>query len=136
MARVLIVEDNAPLRNVIKHVLEAAGHQVHEAETGLEAIALIRAQPPEIVISDLVMPDQDGLGLIMTIRKELPAIPVIAMSGGVAHSGLYLDMASKLGAQRVLSKPFTAEQLLAALADVTGGRPKKPGVGADEGATT
>jgi CheY-like chemotaxis protein len=66
------------------------------------------------------MPDQDGLGIIMMIRTEIPLVPVIAMSGGLTNSAMYLDLAKKFGARRVLAKPFSSEQLFAALEDVLG----------------
>jgi CheY-like chemotaxis protein len=117
MARILIVEDNEPFRALLKQMLEIAGHTVTQAATGLAAIEILRLEPPDVVLTDIVMPDQDGLGVIMMVRKE---IPVIAMSGGLTSSPLYLDLAKKLGARRVLAKPFTPEQLFEALEEVFG----------------
>ncbi len=120
MARVLIVEDDEAFRTVLKQMLLTAGHVVMEAASGREAIRALRLEPPDLVLTDLVMPDQDGLEVIMMLRKEIPEIPVIAMSGGLANSPLYLDLAKKLGARRLLFKPFAPEQLFAALQEALG----------------
>lgn len=120
MAHILIIEDDEALRAILKQTLERAGHTVAQADTGRAAIQILRLDAPDVVLTDLVMPDQDGLGVIMMIRNETPEIPVIAMSGGLANSLLYLDLAKKLGARRVLAKPFTPEHLFAALKDILG----------------
>ncbi len=115
MARILIIDDEIDLRTLLVRALKAAGHTVTQAGTGREAIPMLRADPPDLVLTDLVMPDQDGLEVIMMIRKELPAIRVIAMSGGSPRASLYLGLARKLGARVMLAKPFTQEQLFSAL---------------------
>jgi CheY-like chemotaxis protein len=120
MARILVIEDNEPLSAILRHTLEAAGHTVVHAQTGRAGISILRVALLDVVLTDLVMPDQDGIGVIMMIRQEMPEIPVIAMSGGLAHSALYLDLAKKLGARRVLVKPFTSEELFEALAAALG----------------
>ena len=120
MARVLIVEDDESFRALLKETLLAAGHVATEAASGREAIRALRLEPPDVVLTDLVMPDQDGIEIIMMLPKEIPEVPVIAMSGGLANSPLYLDLAKKLGARQVLSKPFAAEQLFAALQGALG----------------
>lgn len=120
MALILIVDDNQALRAVLKQALEAAGHVAAQAGSGRAAIQLIRLQRPDLVLTDLMMPEQDGLEVIMMIQKEFPEIPVIAMSGGTRNSSLYLDMAKKLGARQILAKPFMPDQLFAAIKDALG----------------
>ena len=121
MPRILIVEDDEELRLVLTRALARAGYQVIEAKSGVEALKLLRVEPPDVVLTDIVLPDEDGIGLIMKIRTGYPDIPVLAMSGGVANSALYLDIARKLGARSILAKPFRAEQVLQALEEILPG---------------
>jgi DNA-binding response OmpR family regulator len=121
VSRILIAEDDEPLRLIIAQSLAMAGHTVIQAKTGLEAESLMRREPPDLLITDLVMPDQDGIGLLMLIREEFPDVPVLVISGGVPNTGLYLDIAQKLGARRLLEKPFTPAQLKEAVRQVLGG---------------
>lgn len=118
MARILIIEDDEAFRAILKEALEGAGHSVAEAATGRKAISMIRTDPPEVVLTDLVMPDQDGIGVILMIRDEFPNTPFVAMSGSSINAGLYLNMAKKLGARHVLQKPFGLETMVAAVDDV------------------
>jgi CheY-like chemotaxis protein len=118
-----VIDDNAELRAMLKEMLEAVGHVVAQADNGLTATSMLCREPPDVVLTDLVMPEQDGIGLIMFIRKELPNMPVVAMSGHFAHAPLYLQVARKLGARRVLIKPFSFEALIDALNDALGPRP-------------
>ncbi|MDB6113987.1 MAG: response regulator receiver domain [Lacunisphaera sp.] len=120
MARILIIEDDEPLRALLKHMLEAAGHTVTQAETSRAVLQILRQAPPDVVLTDIIMPDLDGLELIMMIRKEMPKMPVIAMSGAMTNASLYLRLAKKLGARRTLQKPFVPEQLFAAVREVLG----------------
>jgi DNA-binding response OmpR family regulator len=118
MARVLIVEDDQALCSVLQQTLENVGHAVTIAESGRTAIRLLRKDPFDLVLTDLVLPDQDGIEIIMMLRKERPAMPILAMSGRLSNAPLYLAIAQKLGAKQTLSKPFTREQLLAAVTEL------------------
>ncbi len=118
MSRILIVEDDEAFRAVLQQTLERAGHTVLQAPTGLAAMALLKRERVDVVLTDIVMPDQDGLGLLLMMRGEKLTTPVIVMSGGLANSAAYLEIARKLGARRLLAKPFTPEQLFEALRDV------------------
>ncbi len=131
MARILIIEDDELLRHVLAKSLEMAGHQVDQAANGQEGLDLFRAVTPDLVLTDLVMPVQEGVETIMALRRRAPAIPIIAMSGGVPNSGLYLGIASRFGAKRVLAKPFTPQRLLDAVNETLGdaGNGPKPGSG-------
>ena len=95
-----------------------AGHQVIEASDGRQGVELARSMPVDIVVTDLVMPVQEGVETILTLRRERPKLPVIAMSGGVTNSKLYLDIAGKIGAKRMLPKPFTPKALIALIEQV------------------
>lgn len=115
-------------------LLANAGHVVLEASNGKRGVDLHRAEPVDLVITDIVMPDQEGIETIEILRDEWPGLPVIAISGGLANSKIYLALAAKLGARRTLPKPFTPEQLLRLVEEVLSGaaaaEPVKPDSGA------
>ena len=124
MATILLVEDDDGVRGVLKKTLVNAGHEVEDASNGYLAIAAYRRQAPDLVITDLVMPEKDGLETIMELRRLNPSIRIIAVSGGGRTIGLgqlYLDSARALGAARILAKPFTSAALLKAVEDVLAG---------------
>lgn len=113
MASILIIEDDESIRPLISAVLAKSGHSVREAVNGLEGVRLYREAPADLVITDIVMPDQEGLATIIELRRINPSVRIIAMSGGFAFDPkLYLHMASRFGADRVLSKPFQFGELV------------------------
>jgi CheY-like chemotaxis protein len=116
MARILVVEDQRMTAEILRGSLESAGHVVELTDNGDRALALFRARPPDLVITDIVMPVLDGIELISAIRSGASNVPIIAISGG-GHTGNFefLEMARKLGAKEVLRKPVSREQLLAAV---------------------
>ena len=118
MATVLLIDDDDLLRGALMQSLINAGHKVIEASDGLQGCELARSMPVDIVLTDLVMPVQEGVETIMTLRRERPKLPVIAMSGGVTNSKLYLDIAGKIGAKRILPKPFMPKALIALVEEV------------------
>ena len=116
MARILLVDDDEILREMLKISLERLGHTVVQAADGDEALRQCRAQAPDVVLTDLIMPGKEGLETIMELRKLLPKVPIIAMSGGGVNSpGGYLELAGRFGAVRVLSKPFGQPELAEAI---------------------
>ena len=117
MARILIIDDDEALLFTLEATLIAAGHTVATATDGLEAAKLFRFEPFEIILTDIIMPNREGLETIITLHREFPQVGVIAMSGGVSNSKIYLDLAARLGAHRTLSKPFAPGQLATAIAD-------------------
>jgi CheY-like chemotaxis protein len=112
MCRVLIIEDNEILRHVVQRTLVAAGHEVQEAADGKAGLAAYRQQPSDVVITDIVMPDTEGLETIRELRRHDPAVKIIAMSGGgLGASGGYLKLARQFGARWILAKPFSGDDL-------------------------
>lgn len=126
MARLLIIDDDDLLREVLATALVQAGHIVLQARNGRQGAELFRVEPADLVITDLIMPDREGLETIIALHRELPALPIIAMSGGTAHSKLYLDTATKLGARRTLAKPFAPAALLRAIDELLAPPPDPP----------
>jgi CheY-like chemotaxis protein len=120
MASILVVEDDAQFRRFLVEVLEDAGYAVNVAGGGAAALAQLASQPVDVVLTDLVMPGQDGISLIRVLRKTRPDLPIIAMSGR-GRTGLHMDsleLVRLLGADGTLQKPFTAEVLETALRQV------------------
>lgn len=112
MASILIVDDDDILRTTLAHALETFGHTVRQAADGNEGIAAFRAQPADLVLTDIVMPEKEGLDIIRDLRRDFPRLRIIAMSGGLAYDPkLYLHMAARFGATAVLSKPFSLAEL-------------------------
>ena len=120
MAKILIIEDDAHMRMAIQHSLTGAGHAVILAMNGRDGMNALRQNTVDLVVTDLFMPEQDGLEMIAALRKQYPKLPVIAISGGNLVSEAMLAVAKELGAQQVLQKPFGLDGLLAAVGEVLG----------------
>ncbi len=119
-ARILVADDEAGVRGFLRKVLEQSGYEVIEAADGKQALRQARAGHVDLVITDIIMPEQEGVETIQALRKEMPDIGIIAISG--AYQGQFLKVAQMLGAAAALSKPVSAELLLARVAEVL--RPK------------
>ena len=116
MTRVLVVDDNADLVSVLRHLLANAGFTAETARDGEEALRMHRASPFQVLVTDIYMPRSDGLETIQAFRRETPGIRIIAMSGGGdVAKGSYLGVATEIGADATLVKPFEIEALLEAL---------------------
>jgi DNA-binding response OmpR family regulator len=118
MFRILLIDDDELLRNVLAKALSHAGHTIIQAGDGQQGVELARATTVDLVITDLVMPVQEGVETILQLKREQPHLPVIAISGGLSNSKLYLEIASKMGARRILPKPFTPQELLRCIDEV------------------
>jgi DNA-binding response OmpR family regulator len=119
MARILLIDDDPAVRNMLRLTLTHFGHTVTEARDGKEGLASFERARPDLVLTDIVMPEKEGLELLMDLRKRQPPVKVIAMSGGDRKSATsYLHMATLMGASRVLSKPFPSDELLTAIREV------------------
>jgi DNA-binding response OmpR family regulator len=113
MPGILIVEDDIDLREMLRDLLVKRKYSVFEASNGKEAISKFKPAITSLVITDIIMPDEDGLKVIMKIRELKPAIKIIAISGGgKAGPGNYLNLAKALGADEIFSKPFSVNVLL------------------------
>ena len=116
MKRILLVDDDPLVRGTLHAMLARAGYEVEDADNGETALDAYARQPHDLVITDLVMPDVEGLETIREMRRRFGDVRIIAMSGGgVGSASHYLQAAKRLGALSVLSKPFSNDDLLAAI---------------------
>lgn len=113
MAHVLIIDDNKVVRELVRQFLAGAGHVLYEAEDGKIGQGILEREPIDLVITDIFMPEKEGLEVIRDIRQGGRSIAIIAMSGSGQFGGPdVLKFARDLGADATLTKPFTREQLL------------------------
>ncbi len=107
MSRILLIEDDTTLRRALRLGLEKSGHQIMEAGNGREGIAAFRTTPADLVVTDLIMPEVEGVETIRSLREMSARVPILAISGGGRGSPRdYLHIARHLGANQVLEKPF------------------------------
>ena len=117
--RILVVDDNNQMRGMLKLILETADHEVLDAANGKIALHLLKTMTVDLVITDLVMPEMEGIELVMNIHKLYPRVKIIAISGdGKVDPDLCLGMAGKLGADRILLKPFSKSTLISIIGEL------------------
>jgi CheY-like chemotaxis protein len=128
-ASILVIDDDEAMREYAGFVLEKSGYSVFLAKDGNEGMSIVATHAPRLIITDLVMPEREGLETIREIKAKFPACGIIAMSGA-ANSDAYLSMAQCLGAHTVIQKPFTRKQLETAVKQVlTGSEGDGPSAG-------
>ncbi len=121
MPRILVIDDEESIREMLRAMLEREGYDVLDASNGAEGIKLCVNDPADLIITDIIMPEKDGMETIVEIRREFPDTKIIAISGGDrVEPGAYLEMAKKLGAQDTFTKPFEREAMLAAVRNLVG----------------
>lgn len=119
MAKILIIEDDEEVREYLESVLSRAGYECISAHNGQAGVDLFLADPADLVITDIIMPEKDGIETIMDLRRKNNSLKVIAISGGGrAEPENYLHSAKLLGANRAMKKPFTNEEMLDAIRDL------------------
>jgi DNA-binding response OmpR family regulator len=117
--RILVIDDYDPFRAFLTDVLNDAGYEVSEARNGRDGLRLFRESPTDLVITDVLMPEKDGIEIITELRRDFPKVKIIAVSGGGSYSADgYLQMAKLLGSARTLAKPVRSELLLEVVHDV------------------
>ena len=113
MARILVVDDEDLGRVTLRQMLEADGHEVLEAANGREGVALHSNDPVDLVVTDIIMPEQEGIETIVQLRRKNPQLKIIAISGGGRMKNMdFLKIASHVGADATLTKPFSTRELL------------------------
>lgn len=113
MKRILVIDDDEQICAMLRQMLSRAGHLVDEAPNGDVGIRLHRASPYDLIITDIFMPEREGLETIRELRNDFPDAKIIAMSGGGNSGELsYLSLAKSFGAQQAIVKPFNRAELL------------------------
>jgi two-component system chemotaxis response regulator CheY len=126
MAKILLIEDDASARMTIVQLLEEASHQVLWAVNGLQGMAMFRGWQPDLVITDIIMPDQEGIQTITEMRAAKPDAKIIAISGGGRIGNTdFLQIARQLGAMDDVPKPFDPDFLLAVVENCLLGRARR-----------
>ena len=122
MAKILAIEDESQLSDLLVRMLTRERHQVFIAHDGVEGMHSFYQFNPDLIITDIIMPNKDGIEVIMELLKVNPDLPIIAISGGrrALTASFNLDSAAMLGAKGVLQKPFTHEQLLEVIESALG----------------
>lgn len=116
MAKILILDDDPDVLHLLRTVLRNAGHHVQTGADGRIGIRHFERFKPDLVITDIVMPERDGMEVIVQMRAADPSLPIVAISGNAAtDQGGYLRIAGRLGANRTLSKPFRPSELIEAV---------------------
>ena len=115
MQRILIIDDDEQVRTLLRDILTFEGFSVIEAGDGAVGLKLYREQPTDLIMTDLIMPEKEGLETIMALRKEFPNVRIIAMSAGGSRGHSYLPTAKMLGAAQTLSKPFLRQEAVDAV---------------------
>jgi CheY-like chemotaxis protein len=120
MARILVIDDDSFVRSLVTRVLGREGHEVVSAEDGIAGLSLFKSDPFDLVITDILMPEKEGIELIMELREASPDLPVLAISGGGPQTGPAgpLHDAKLLGADASLAKPFEVEALSRVVAEL------------------
>jgi DNA-binding NtrC family response regulator len=113
-ATILIIDDEEPIRALLRFALEAAGYEVTEAANGRQGLDLYRQRPTDLIIADMLMPELNGLDLLLELTREFLHAKVIAISGAGGEQNV-LDVAKLLGARQTFEKPFSIPQLLDAV---------------------
>jgi CheY-like chemotaxis protein len=116
LAKLLVVDDDADVRTILKAMLERDSHDVMTAENGAQALQCMQKRLPDVVIVDIIMPEKEGFETIVELRRDYPNLKIIAISGGGSiGAGSYLKLAKTLGAHLALEKPIRMKDLKAAI---------------------
>ena len=119
MKSILIIDDDEQIRTALRMLLEQSGYEVISAPDGKKGLKLYHDKPTDLIITDLIMPEKEGIETIMELRREFPDVKIIAISGGGSNDPeVLLHVAKTLGAERTIAKPFNNEDLLKAIRDL------------------
>ena len=117
MKRILVIDDDAQFRPMLGQMLERAGYEVVEAQDGNEGIKLFRESPTDLIITDIIMPEKEGVETVIELKRDFPDVKIIAISGGSRgiDAKSCLSYVKALGVSCVFSKPFEREELFEAI---------------------
>jgi DNA-binding response OmpR family regulator len=120
MVHVLVIDDDATIRALLRMLLETNGFTVSEAADGQQGLEVFRRNPAQLVITDIIMPGQDGYETCLQLKHKFRDVKIIAISGGdFLRPGKYLSLANSIGVDRVFTKPFRPAEVLAAVRALT-----------------
>lgn len=126
MAKILVIDDEPSVRQMVRRALENEGYEVVEAGDGQTAVTTLGQTPVDLIITDLYMPNMDGIEFTIRLAQQKPRPKLIAMSGGgFMEKGSLLETARRLGADATLAKPFTGDELRDAVTDLLKSGDKK-----------
>ncbi len=118
-AKILIIEDDDQVRDLLKKILQGEGYEVLSAVNGAEGLKMYEQENPGLIITDLIMPEKEGIETIRELRKSDPDVKIIAMSGGgTIDAGQYLLMAERLGVAKTFKKPFRRNDIIEAVSEL------------------
>ena len=122
MPRVLVIDDDERIRSLLRAILEREGYEVETAVDGAQGLNFFRKNPADLVITDILMPEKEGLETIRELCEEFPDAKIIAISGGgsLAHPAVYLELCKKFGALRTFQKPVDRHELVTAVREIIG----------------
>jgi len=119
MAKIMVIDDDSEIRDTLVDLFQTQGHQVRGAGDGKAALEMVAVERPDVMITDIIMPEKDGIQLIAEIKRRYGHIPIIAMSGGGRiPASVYLAHVSSLGEIVTLEKPFKVSALMRAVEKV------------------
>ena len=119
MASILIIDDEIQIRKMLRQILEKEGYKIFTASNGQEGLKIFKNNPTDLVITDLIMPEKEGIELILELRRDYPDTKIIAISGGgKIGPEEYLEIVKKFGVQFTFSKPIKREELIKAVKDL------------------
>ena len=122
MPRILVIDDDEQIRLLLRSILEREGYEVETAADGAQGLNFFRKDPADLVITDILMPEKEGLETIRELCDEFPDAKIIAISGGgsLAHPEVYLELCKKFGALRTFQKPVDRHELVTAVREIIG----------------
>jgi CheY-like chemotaxis protein len=124
MAKILLIDDDPTIQKVFSQFLTSLGHEIIQAENGKEGLSMIQGIRPDLVITDIMMPEMDGLEILMQLRSTHDSVPVIAISGGMRALPVnFLHQAKLFGARYVFEKPVPLDVLRSAVTDLLSDEP-------------
>ena len=116
---ILLIEDDDQVRSLLADLLRSVGYMVFDLSNGREAARICERHQPDLIVTDIIMPEKDGIEVIIDLRRTYPTLRALAISGGGVHNReIYLRLAEKLGATSTLVKPFTPEAFLRAVREI------------------
>jgi len=119
MSTLLLIDDDDNFRSMLGELLTRKGYTVIEAQDGMDGLHKFREHSPDLIITDIVMPEQDGTGLILELKKLQSTTPIITISGGGGNKGAgYLEVAKVFGARQIFEKPINNQDFLKTVSDL------------------